>query len=80
MNDTQKKRLHDLVDALPESEVSAAQRYLEFLRHHPSDPISRMSSQQVDALNQEIERAYVEADAGLARPAKEVLLELRKRR
>jgi hypothetical protein len=37
---TDKEQLHSLIDQLPESEVSAAARYLEFLlaREAPVDP------------------------------------------
>ena len=34
-----RQALHALVDALPEPEVLAAQRYLEFLRERPQDPL-----------------------------------------
>jgi hypothetical protein len=38
---TVKAKLHRLVDALPASEVAAAQRYLEYLRDLGSDPVLR---------------------------------------
>ena len=38
MSDTAKKELHDLVDALPASEVVPARRYLEYLRQQ-ADPV-----------------------------------------
>ncbi|MEM6732062.1 MAG: hypothetical protein AAF658_10935 [Myxococcota bacterium] len=41
MSATAKQQLHDLVDALPESEVLAALRYLEFLRLQADDPMLR---------------------------------------
>ena len=34
-----KDRLHSLVDGLPESEVPAAERYLEYLRLAGTDPV-----------------------------------------
>ena len=34
-----KDRLHRLVDDLPESEISAAERYLEYLRLAGHDPV-----------------------------------------
>lgn len=39
MSSVQKKHLHELVDALPDNEVPAAQRYLEFLRQQGEDPV-----------------------------------------
>jgi len=33
--------LHTLVDELPEQEIPAARRYLEFLRQQPPDPLRR---------------------------------------
>jgi len=41
MSSAQKKQLHELVEALPDAEVSAAQRYLEFLRQQGADPVRR---------------------------------------
>lgn len=38
MNNAAKKDLYELVDALPESELKAARRYLEFLKAQ-SDPV-----------------------------------------
>lgn len=36
-----KEQLHRLVDALPESELHAARRFLEYLRNMRSDPVLR---------------------------------------
>jgi hypothetical protein len=38
---TLKDRLHQLVDELPDDEVAAAQRYLEYLRDIGTDPVLR---------------------------------------
>src|SRR5918911_289979 len=38
---TRKDRLHQLVDELPDDEVLAAQRYLEYLRDIGTDPVLR---------------------------------------
>ncbi len=39
MLDASKTRLRELVDALPESEVEAAKRFLEFLISRKHDPV-----------------------------------------
>ena len=36
---TDRERLHDLVEDLPESEVHAALRFVEYLRHSEDDPV-----------------------------------------
>lgn len=38
---TEKERLHSLVDDLPEPEVHAALRFVEYLRQEGSDPVTR---------------------------------------
>lgn len=38
---TDKERLHSLVDDLPEPEVRAALRFVEYLRWEAADPVSR---------------------------------------
>lgn len=38
---TEKERLHSLVDDLPEPEVHAALRFVEYLRQEASDPVTR---------------------------------------
>jgi predicted transcriptional regulator len=38
---TEKERLHSLVEELPEPEVHAALRFLEYLRRETSDPVAR---------------------------------------
>ena len=42
---TGRQRLHALVDQLPDPEVSAAQRYLEFLRERPQDSLGAFLAQ-----------------------------------
>ena len=37
----EKERLHSLVDDLPEPEVQAALRFVEYLRREASDPVTR---------------------------------------
>jgi hypothetical protein len=39
---TEKERLHSLVDDLPESEVHAAMRFVEYLRIGAADPVMRV--------------------------------------
>lgn len=38
---TEKERLHSLVDDLPEPEIHAALRFVEYLRQESSDPVAR---------------------------------------
>jgi hypothetical protein len=38
---TEKERLHTLVEDLPEPEVHAALRFVEYLRQEASDPVAR---------------------------------------
>ncbi len=38
---TEKERLHSLVDDLPEPEVHAALRFVEYLRLEAADPVAR---------------------------------------
>jgi len=38
---TEKERLHTLVEDLPEPEVHAALRFVEYLRREASDPVDR---------------------------------------
>ena len=38
---TDKERLHSLVEDLPEPEVHAALRFVEYLRREASDPVAR---------------------------------------
>ncbi len=41
MSTVARKDLYKLVDSLPEAEISAARRYLEYLRDLGSDPVLR---------------------------------------
>ena len=41
MGNAAKEDLHELVEALPENEVLAARRYLEFLSERGEDPVRR---------------------------------------
>lgn len=38
---TEKERLHSLVEELPEPEVHAALRFVEYLRREAADPVAR---------------------------------------
>lgn len=38
---TEKERLHSLVEELPDPEVHAALRFIEYLRREASDPVAR---------------------------------------
>lgn len=42
---TEKERLHSLVDKLPEPEVHAALRFVEYLRREAADPVARALSE-----------------------------------
>ena len=67
---TTKEKLHRLVDHLPESEVPAAERYLEYLSVARQDPFFRalMNAPLADEPETEEERAAVaEARAALER-------------
>jgi hypothetical protein len=44
-----KQQLHELIDRLPESEVGAAARYLEFLLEHDEPPIDPAMLQEINA-------------------------------
>ena len=85
MSDAAKKELHDLVDALPESEVVPARRYLEYLRDQsdPSahleepDPFADMPDEERARLHAVIAQSREDAKAGKGIPAEEVLRELK---
>jgi len=80
---TVKERLHQLVDELPERELHAAERFLEFLRHAGSDPFlqalalapedDERTTEQEDAGAAD---AWAEYRRGQARPFEEVFEEL----
>jgi hypothetical protein len=78
-----KDELHRLIDALPESELHAARRYLEYLRHVGEDPMLRAFLQAPESdepLTEEDLRAIKEAEQAIARgdvrPWQEVRAEL----
>jgi hypothetical protein len=56
-----KDRLHRLVEDLPESEISAAERYLEYLRLAGHDPVlhALLSAPEDDELDTDEERSAV---------------------
>ena len=56
-----KDRLHRLVEELPESEVSAAERYLEYLRLVRQDPVaySILTAREDDEPESDEERVAV---------------------
>ncbi len=83
MSDAAKKELHDLVDALPESELHAARRYLVFLRDEGTDPYAdleydgEMDEEEREKLHASLERGMEQMRAGQGRPAEELLSRLR---
>lgn len=85
MSSALKQTVHSLVDNLPEEELPAARRYLEFLRAQGSDPYvhldaeDEMDEEERARLHASIERGLVQMKAGQGRPADEVLAELRSR-
>ncbi len=67
---TPKESLHKLVDQLPESELPAAKRFLEYLRDAGSDPFLRaLAAAPVDdePVTDEDLAAIREADEAIAR-------------
>lgn len=86
MDDALRSEVRALVDRLPAAELSAARRYLEFLKERGTDRYGNLD--QGDDLDEEerarlhaaVERGLGEMRAGLGRPAEEVLAELRARR
>jgi len=44
-----KEQLHELVNRLPESEITPAARYLEFLIHHEEQPVDPEMLARIDA-------------------------------
>jgi hypothetical protein len=88
MGSAAKKSLYDLVDRLPDSEVPAAQRYLEFLHTQADDPYSHLDGQdpfetmpedECVRLHAALDQAEKEFAAGKGIPAEIVLRELRSR-
>lgn len=85
MSSTLKQTLHSLVDVLPEEELPAAKRYLEFLRDQGSDPYIHLDDhdglddQDREKLYASIERGLNQMGAGTGRPAVDFINDLRKR-
>ncbi len=86
MGDALRNEVRALVDRLPDGELRAARRYLEFLQERGADPYRELDEgddlDEADRarLHASIERGLGEMRAGLGRPADEVLSELRARR
>jgi hypothetical protein len=66
-----KRRLHDLVEEIPEAELHAARRYLEFLVDHGEPVLAAMrraALEEPEALSekdvQALREAYEDLDAG----------------
>ena len=85
MSNALKKKLHTLVDTLPDDELPAARRYLEFLRDQGSDPYAHLDDDdgldehERQRLHDSIQRGLEQMSAGEGRPASEVLADLRSR-
>jgi hypothetical protein len=88
MENAAKKKLYDLIDQLPDSEVAAARQYLEFLRSRASDPYSRldaedpfgnMPEEERERLHASLERSESDFAQGKGIAAETVLRELRTR-
>ena len=77
-----RERIFRLVDQLPEEEVHAAERYLEFLRDHGHQPLDAMmhAPEEGEDLSEEGERlldeGYRDLSAGKAHTLREVKQEL----
>lgn len=78
-----KERLHHLIDELPESELDAAERVLEYLRARGRDPLLRALVEAPEdeepttaEEDRESDQAWQEYLRGEARPWEEVREEL----
>lgn len=86
MGDALRDEVRALVDRLPDGELNAARRYLEFLEERGADPHAQfdqgddLDEAERARLHASIERGLGEMRQGLGRPADEVLAELRARR
>jgi hypothetical protein len=68
MATTTREQLHHLVDTLPESELTAAKRYLEYLQMTGGPPRELAEApEDVEPLTPEEAAALAEADAQVAR-------------
>ena len=85
MSNAAKEALHELVDALPQSETQAARRYLEYLRDlsdpyvqlDDGDPFADMPDDERVRLHAALDRAEKEIADGKGIPAAALLRELR---
>jgi hypothetical protein len=86
MDDALRNEVRALVDRLPDAELRAARRYLEFLEERGGDPYSDLDKgddldeSERARLHASIERGLGEMRAGLGRPFDDVLATLRARR
>jgi hypothetical protein len=82
MSSALKSEIHDLVERLPDDELKAARRYLEYLRD-VSDPYAHLDEgDELDEaerkrLHASIKRGIEQARAGKGRTAEEFLAELK---
>ena len=82
MSSALKNEVHALVDRLPDDELKAARRYLEYLRD-ASDPYAHLD--QADELDDEerarlhasLARGMAQAKAGKGRPVEDFLAEMK---
>lgn len=77
MSTPSREELHGLVDALPESEVVAARRYLEYLRDLGSAPFADLPDEERERLHAVLRESRAQHDQGLGIPADEALRRLR---
>ena len=87
MTSALKDEVHALVDEVPESELKAARRYLEYLRDQGEavavaehDPFEHISSEERARLHAALSQSEREFAEGRGIPADEVLRELRSSR
>jgi len=82
MSSALKNEIHALVDRLPEDELKAARRYLEYLRDASDlyvhlDEADDLDDEERKKLHASLKRGIEQAKAGLGRPAEEFLAELK---
>lgn len=66
----EREKLHRLIDQLPESEMHTAERFLEYLRDSPTDPVLKAFMEAPlddEPLTPEEEAAAKEAEEAAAR-------------
>ncbi len=88
MSSVAKKEIYELVDTLPDNELHAARRYLEYLRDQSDpyahldarDPFENMSDDERARLHAALEQSEKEFAAGKGIPAEDALRELRSSR